>query len=58
MLFKYLRDLRNNIKDEDFREILNIVERDIKVNRTDMGKRTSPSHFIYVCNVTRRILNV
>lgn len=58
MLFNYLKSLKNSTNDKDFKEILKITERDIKVNRTDFGKVTSPQHFIYVCEATRKLLNV
>lgn len=53
MLFRYLRDLRDNTKDEDFKDLLMTTERDIKVNRTDFGKRTSPKEFIEICEIYR-----
>lgn len=55
MLFNYLNNLKNNTNDEDFREILKMVEDDIKFNRTSMGKKTSTKEFIKICEITKEV---
>lgn len=56
MLFKYLTELKNSLPAREFREFLQDVENDIKVNRVAFGKRTSPQEFINICEILKGAL--
>ena len=46
MLFKYLESLKNNINEEEFKEILKITADDIKFNRIGFNKTTNAKKFM------------
>lgn len=56
MVFKFLRDLRADVSESEFKDILSIVTEDIKFNQVAFNKRTSPQQFINVCNITKSIV--
>lgn len=56
MLFQYLTELKKSMLEGDFREFLQDVENDIKVNRVAFGKRTSPQEFINICEILKGAL--
>lgn len=49
MVFKFLRWLKANVTDDQFKDILAATDQDIKFNRVGFGKRTSPSTYIKIC---------
>lgn len=53
MLFEYLLDLKNSTNDKDFKEILKMVEEDIKFNRTSFRKLTTTGEFINICEISK-----
>lgn len=57
MLFKYLEKLKNNINEEDFREILRTTFDDIKFNRITFGKLTKPDKFIKIIESSREAVS-
>lgn len=57
MLFKYLENLKNNINEEDFREILRTTFDDIKFNRITFGKLTKPDKFIKIIESSREAVS-
>lgn len=48
MLFDYLYELKNNTNEEDFRELMNMCETDIKFNRLGFNKTTNSVEFIRI----------
>lgn len=48
MLFDYLYELKNNTNEEDFRELMNMCEADIKFNRLGFNKTTNSVEFIRI----------
>ncbi len=56
MLFKYLESLKNNINEEEFKEILKITADDIKFNRIGFNKTTNAKKFIEIAERSRNIV--
>lgn len=48
MLFDYLYELKNNTNEEDFRELMNKCEDDIRLNRLGFNKTTNTVEFIRI----------
>lgn len=46
---KFLDQLKAETK-ENFPIILAAATADVKFNNVDFGKKTSPQHFMYICN--------
>lgn len=49
MVFKFLRWLKANVTEEQFKDILAATDQDIKFNRVGFGKRTNPITYIDIC---------
>jgi len=49
MLFNYLTELKKSLSQEEFKEFMGEVDRDIKINRIAFNKRTSQEEFIQIC---------
>lgn len=56
MLINYLKDLKNSLGEDNFKEFIIEVDRDIKINRLAYGKRTSQKEFINICENYKRAL--
>ncbi|MGL5153125.1 MAG: hypothetical protein ACRC7N_21400 [Clostridium sp.] len=50
MVYAFLKELRANTNEKDFKEILKMTTDDILFNRVNFGKCTSPKEFIAVCS--------
>lgn len=55
MLMKFLDQLKAETK-ENFSIILAAATADVKFNNVDFGKRTSPQHFIDICNKCKGLI--
>lgn len=49
MVYKFLRWLKANVTEEQFKDILTATDQDIKFNRIGFGKITRPKKFIEIC---------
>ncbi|AGF56425.1 hypothetical protein B0P06_005310 [Clostridium saccharoperbutylacetonicum] len=49
MVLKFLSWLKENVTEEQFKDILKATDQDIKFNRISFGKRTSPITYINIC---------
>lgn len=49
MVFKFLTWLKANVTDEEFKEILEAADQDIKFNRVSFGKTTNPLEYVRIC---------
>ncbi|WP_238858948.1 hypothetical protein [Clostridium sp. YIM B02569] len=49
MVYKFLRWLKANVTEEQFKDILAATVQDIKFNRIGFGKTTGPKKFIDIC---------
>lgn len=49
MVFKFLKALKKEVGESNFRIILDMTEVDIKFNRVGFGKITGPREFINIC---------
>lgn len=56
MLFRYLTELKNSLGENEFKQFLGVIERDIKVNNIALNKRTSQKEFINICENYKMVL--
>lgn len=49
MVFKFLTWLKVNVTEEQFKDILEAADQDIKFNRVGFGKTTKPLEYIQIC---------
>lgn len=49
MVFKFLTWLKNNVTEEQFKDILSMADQDIKFNRAGFGKTTKPIEYVRIC---------
>ncbi|AQR95522.1 hypothetical protein [Clostridium saccharoperbutylacetonicum] len=49
MVFNFLKWLKANVTEEQFKDILAATDQDIKFNRVSFGKRTNPITYINIC---------
>lgn len=49
MLFKFLKELKESLTKEEFIEVLQITEQDIKFNQLGFNKLTKAKKFIEIC---------
>ena len=49
MVFKFLTWLKANVTEEQFKDILEATDQDIKFNRVGFGKTTKPLEYIRIC---------
>lgn len=56
MLFRYLTELKNSLGENEFKQFLGVIERDIKVNNVAFNKRTSQREFINICESYKMVL--
>ncbi|MBE6089868.1 MAG: hypothetical protein E7206_17905 [Clostridium beijerinckii] len=54
MVFKFLKTLKSEVGEINFKRILSMADQDIKFNRVRFGKRTSPGKYteiVQICKV-------
>lgn len=56
MVFQFLKWLRSNVTEEEFKNILAIADADIKFNRIKFGKRTTSLVYIGICTKCASII--
>lgn len=56
MVFKFLRNLKAEVGENNFKDILAATDQDIKFNRVGFGKTTSPKKFIEICTGCKNVL--
>lgn len=56
MLKGYLERLREQVTEEEYREILKMAQDDINFNRTSFNKNTNDEDFIRVIEISRSVL--
>lgn len=56
MVFEFLKWLKTETTDEQFKNILLATEHDIKFNRVSFGKRTSPIKYIDICTKCANVI--
>jgi hypothetical protein len=56
MVFKFLRALKKEVGENNFKDILVATEQDIKFNRVGFGKKTNPKKFIEICIGCKNVL--
>ena len=56
MVFKFLTSLRSSVTEQQFKEILEAADQDIKFNRVSFGKRTSPIKYIDICTKCANVI--
>ena len=56
MLRKILESHLGPLTDAEFAEVKDLVETDVKVNRTDFGKRTSPAEEVEIAGICLGII--
>ena len=49
MVFKFLTWLKANVTEEEFKDILEATDQDIKLNRVGFGKTTKPLEYVRIC---------
>lgn len=49
MVFKFLRELKEEVGESNFEIILSMADADIKFNRVKFGKITGPKEFKRIC---------
>lgn len=49
MVIKFLQELRVQVTDKEFNEVLRVAEDDIKFNQIGFGKLTDSKTFIEIC---------
>ncbi|NFO31468.1 hypothetical protein FDB41_15040 [Clostridium botulinum] len=49
MVFEFLKWLKANVTEDEFKEILEAADQGIKFNRVGFGKRTDPNTYINIC---------
>lgn len=56
MVFKFLSNLKEEVGESNFKDILAATEQDIKFNRIGFGKTTKPKEFIQICTGCKNVL--
>ena len=56
MVFEFLSNLKKEVGENNFREILEATDQDIKFNRISFGKVTRPKEFIKICTGCKEVL--
>jgi len=56
MVFKFLRNLRAETTEEQFKDILAATDQDIKFNRIGFGKTTGSKKFIEICTSCANVI--
>lgn len=56
MVFEFLNNLKKEVGEINFRDILAATDQDIKFNRVGFGKTTSPIKFIEICTGCKNVL--
>lgn len=49
MILKFLKELRAQVTEDEFNEVLNIATQDIKFNQVGFNKLTKAKKFIEIC---------
>ena len=56
MVFEFLNNLKKEVGEINFKDILEATDQDIKFNRISFGKTTSPKQFIEICTGCKNVL--
>ncbi|AOR24326.1 hypothetical protein [Clostridium taeniosporum] len=56
MVFQFLKQLKANVTEEEFKEILEATDQDIKFNRIGFGKKTNSRTYIKICTRCARLI--
>jgi len=56
MVFEFLNNLKKEVGDINFRDILAATDQDIKFNRVSFGKVTGSQKFIEICTGCKNVL--
>lgn len=56
MVFEFLKWLKANVTEEQFKNILEAADQDIKFNRVGFGKITGPSIYIKICTSCAKVV--
>lgn len=56
MVFNFLRNLKSEVGENNFKTILDMTDADIKFNRVSFGKTTGPEKFIEICTGCKKAL--
>jgi len=56
VVYKFLRWLKANVTEEQFKNILAATDQDIKFNRISFGKTTGPKKFIDICTSCANVI--
>ena len=49
MIIKFMRELKEKVGQNLFKEIISMAEKDIKFNRVNLRKLTTQKDFIFIC---------
>ena len=49
MIIKFMRELKEKVGQNLFKEIISMAEKDIKFNRVHLRKLTTQKDFIFIC---------
>ncbi len=56
MVFEFLKWLKANVTEDEFKEILEATDQDIKFNRVGFGKITGPITYIKICTSCAKVI--
>ena len=56
MVFKFLTWLKANVTEEQFKDILEATDQDIKFNRVSFGKTTKPLEYVRICTRSANVI--
>jgi len=56
MVFKFLSNLKAEVGENNFKDILAATDQDIKFNRIGFGKITGPEKFMEICTGCKNVL--
>ena len=56
MIIKFMRELKEKVGQNLFKEIISMAEKDIKFNRVNLRKLTTQKDFIFVCQKYDNVL--
>lgn len=56
MVFEFLKWLKANVTEDEFKKILEATDQDIKFNRVGFGKTTGSRIFINICTRCAKVV--
>lgn len=56
MIIKFMRELKEKVGQNLFKEIISMAEKDIKFNRVNLRKLTTQKYFIFICQKYYNVL--